>query len=117
MKNKIEKEVVFLDLEWDLNKSEADSFRSLHDALRYVGLTSGLHINETLTLPRLQSKWPSKISILPLVLGCIGLAFNILALLVFSASKTFRKTSFRFYIYTFALVNCASILTYEFFSS
>ncbi|CAF3295617.1 unnamed protein product [Rotaria socialis] len=113
MRNKVEKESAFFDLERNPNKSEVDSFESLYDALRYVGLTSGLHINETVTLPPLQSKWSSTINILPLGLGCIGLVFNILALLIFSTSKTFRKTSFRFYIYAFALVNCASVLTHS----
>ncbi|CAF1282030.1 unnamed protein product, partial [Rotaria magnacalcarata] len=115
MGNQIEKEYVFFNDEWNLNKSEVNSVESLYNAVRYVGLTSGLQINDTLTLPRLQSKWSSTRSILPLVLGCIGLVFNILALLIFSTSKTFRKTSFRFYIYTFALVNCASVLTHSWF--
>lgn len=92
-----------------MNKTETYSFRSLYDALTYVGLASGLYINETLVLPRLQSKWSSTISILPLVLGFIGLVFNILALFIFSTSKTFRKTSFRYYIYALALINCGSV--------
>ncbi len=93
------------------NKTESDSFESLNHALKYVGLTSGLYIDEKLLLPRLQSKWPSAIGILPLILGFIGLIFNALALLIFTASKTFRQNSFRWYIYAFALINCASILT------
>lgn len=95
-----------------MNETEPYSFESLDDALRYVGLTSGLFINETLlSLPQLSSNWPSVISILPLILGFIGLVFNILALLIFTASKTFRENSFRCYIYAFVFINCASILT------
>jgi len=93
------------------NKTESDSFKSLYDALKYVGIASGLYINETSLLPGLQSKWPSAIGIIPLILGFIGLVFNALALLIFTASKTFRQNSFRWYIYAFALINCASILT------
>ena len=93
------------------DRNESDPFESLDDVLIYVGLTSGLYINETLLLPRTQSKWPSTISILPLVLGLIGLVFNILALLIFTASRTFRQNSFRWYIYALTLINCASILT------
>ncbi|CAF1048826.1 unnamed protein product [Adineta steineri] len=95
------------------DRSEQDTFESLNDALKYVGLTSGLFINETLLLPRSQSKWPSAISILPLILGFIGLVFNILALLIFTASRTFRQNSFRWYIYALTLINCASILTHS----
>ncbi len=94
-----------------MNDSELDPFESLYDALRYVGLTSGLYINETLLLRPLPSNWPSAISILPLILGFIGLIFNILALLIFTASRTFRENSLRCYIYTLVIVNCASILT------
>ncbi|CAF1315385.1 unnamed protein product [Rotaria sp. Silwood1] len=96
-----------------MNKTDLDSFGSLYDALRYVGVTSGLYINETLVSPRLKSKWSSVISILPLILGLIGLIFNILALLIFKTSKTFQKNSFRYYIYAFAIINCASVLTHS----
>ncbi|CAF2432527.1 unnamed protein product [Rotaria sp. Silwood2] len=96
-----------------MNKTDPDSFGSLYDALVYVGVTSGLYINETLALPRLKSKWSSFISILPLILGLIGLIFNILALLIFKTSKTFQKNSFRYYIYAFAIINCASVLTHS----
>lgn len=93
------------------DKNETEPFESLSDVLRYVGLTSGLYINESLLMPRSQSKWPPALSLLPLVLGFIGLVFNILALLIFTASRTFRQNSFRWYIYALTLVNCASILT------
>ncbi|CAF1294641.1 unnamed protein product [Adineta ricciae] len=95
------------------NKSELDRFESLDAALSYVGLTSGLYINETLLSPRSPSNWASATSILPLLLGFIGLVFNILALLIFTASKTFRKNSFRWYIYALTLINCASILSHS----
>lgn len=95
-----------------MNDTESDPFESLNDALEYVGLTSGLYINETLLSPRqLSSKWPSILSTLPLILGFIGLLFNVLALLIFTVSKTFRENSFRCYIYAFVFINCASILT------
>jgi hypothetical protein len=94
-----------------MNITEIDPSALLFDALKYVRDTSGLHINETLLLPRSQSKWPSTISILSLSLGFIGLLFNILALLIFAASKTFRQNSFRCYIYAFVFVNCGSIIT------
>ncbi len=95
-----------------MNESKLDPFESLHDALKYVGLTSGLHINESvLLLPHSLPNWPSILSLLPLSLGFIGLIFNILALLIFTASKTFRENSFRCYIYAFVSVNCACILT------
>jgi len=94
-----------------MNDSESDPFESLYEALRYVGLASGLYINETLLSPPSPSNWPSTISVLPLILGFIGLIFNILALLIFTASKTFRENSFRCYIYAFVFINCASILT------
>ncbi|UJR26786.1 hypothetical protein I4U23_008099 [Adineta vaga] len=97
------------------DKGEPGQFESLNAALKYVGLTSGLFINETLLLPRSQSTLPSAISILPLVLGSIGLVFNILALLIFTTSKTFRQNSFRWYIYALTLINCASILTHSWF--
>ncbi len=95
-----------------MNETQSDPFASLHDLLKYVGLTSGLHINETLLLlPRSLSNWSSAISILPLILGFIGLIFNIIALVIFTASKTFRENSFRCYIYVCFSINCASILT------
>jgi hypothetical protein len=93
-----------------MNETESDLFDSLHDALRYVGLASGLYINETLLSPQLPSNWLSVMSILPLILGFLGLIFNILALLIFTISKTFGENSFRFYIYAFVFINCASIL-------
>ena len=93
-----------------MNTNTTESFASLYDALKYVGLTSGLFMNETLVL-RTQIIRPSIINLIPLILGFIGLIFNILALLIFSASQTFRQSSFRCYIYAFVLVNCASILT------
>jgi hypothetical protein len=94
-----------------MNINANDSFASLYEALKYVGFTSGLYINETLILPRAQTIRPSIVNLIPLILGFIGLIFNILALLIFTASKTFRQSSFRCYIYAFVLVNCASILT------
>ncbi|CAF1324624.1 unnamed protein product [Rotaria sp. Silwood1] len=95
----------------DFNTTE--SFESLYDALTYVGFASGLYINQTLILPQEQSIWSSILNLIPLILGIIGLIFNILALLIFTASKTFRQGSFRCYIYTFVLVNCASILSHS----
>ena len=83
---------------------------SLNDALKFVGLTSGLFINETLVF-RTANNRPTLSNSIPLVLGFIGLIFNILALFIFTVSKTFRQSSFRCYIYAFVLVNCASILT------
>jgi len=94
-----------------MNINATDSFASLYEALKYVSFTSGLYINETLILPRAQTIRPSIVNLIPLILGFIGLIFNILALLIFTASKTFRQCSFRCYIYAFVLVNCASILT------
>jgi hypothetical protein len=94
-----------------MNINGTDSFSSLYEALKYVSFTSGLYINETLILPRAQTIRPSILNLIPLILGFIGLIFNILALLIFTASKTFRQSSFRCYIYAFVLVNCASILT------
>ncbi len=93
-----------------MNTNATESFASLYDALKYVGLTSGLFMNETLVL-RTQIIRPSIINLIPLILGFIGLIFNILALLIFTVSRTFRQSSFRCYIYAFVLVNCASILT------
>ncbi len=93
-----------------MNTNATESFASLYDALKYVGLTSGLFMNETLVL-RTQIIRPSIINLIPLILGFIGLIFNILALLIFTVSQTFRQSSFRCYIYAFVLVNCASILT------
>ncbi|CAF1187025.1 unnamed protein product [Rotaria sordida] len=95
----------------DLNATE--SFESLFEALNYVGFASGLYINQTLILPQRQSIWSSILNLIPLILGIIGLIFNILALIIFTASKTFRQSSFRCYIYAFVLVNCASILTHS----
>ena len=88
------------------------TFRSLNDALNFVGLTSGLFINETLVFKTVSNR-PTISNSIPLILGLIGLIFNILALLIFTASKTFRQSSFRCYIYAFVLVNCASILTHS----
>jgi len=88
-----------------------DSFASLNDALKFVGFASGLYLNETVVSLPTQSIWPSVLNLIPLSLGIIGLIFNILALLLFTASKTFRQSSFRCYIYAFVVVNCASILT------
>ncbi|CAF0921233.1 unnamed protein product [Rotaria sordida] len=96
-----------------MNQTDLYSFVSLLEAIKYVGTTSGLYINETLVLLPLKSKWSSIISILPLILGFIGLLFNILALLIFKTSRTFRKNSFRYYIYAFAIINCASVLTHS----
>ena len=93
-----------------MNKTESHSFGSLDDALRYLGSASGLYINKTLLLARSQSKWQLTRSLLPLILGFVGLVFNILALLTFSVSKTFRQNSFRYYIYALAVVNCLSML-------
>ncbi len=98
------------DLQWKMNMNITESFASLYDALKFVGLTSGLFINETLIL-RTATIRPSIVNLIPLILGIIGLIFNILALLIFTASKTFRQSSFRCYIYAFVLVNCASSLT------
>jgi hypothetical protein len=94
-----------------MNTSASDSFESLFDALSYVRFTSGLNLNESSVLQRTQSIWSSVSTLIPLILGFIGLIFNILALLIFTASQTFRQSSFRCYIYAFVLVNCASILT------
>ncbi len=94
-----------------MNDTESDPFESLNDALSYVRIASGLSINETSSSPPLSSNWLLVISVLPLILGFIGLLFNILASLIFTASKTFRENSFRCYIYAFVFINCASILT------
>ncbi|CAF3159672.1 unnamed protein product [Rotaria sp. Silwood2] len=96
-----------------MDPNTTESFESLYDALSYVGFASGLYINQTLILPQRQSIWSSILNLIPLILGIIGLIFNILALLIFTASKTFRQGSFRCYIYAFVLVNCASILTHS----
>jgi len=88
-----------------------DLFASLNDALKFVGFASGLYLNETVISVPTQPIWPSVLNLIPLSLGIIGLIFNILALLLFTASKTFRQSSFRCYIYAFVIVNCASILT------
>jgi len=95
------------------NTTSIDLFQTLQDALEYMGFTSGMFINDTniVLSPSIPANWPSVISILPLILGFIGLVFNILSLLIFTASKTFRENSFRCYIYAFVLINCASILT------
>lgn len=87
-----------------------ETFGSLNDALNFVGLTSGLFINDTLVFKTATNR-PTISNLIPLFLGLIGLVFNILALIIFTASKTFRQSSFRCYIYAFVLVNCASILT------
>lgn len=94
-----------------MNTNTTEPFASLYDALKYVSFTSGLFINETLILPRAQTIRPSALNLIPLILGLVGLIFNILALLIFTASQTFRQSSFRCYIYAFVLVNSASILT------
>ena len=95
-----------------MNETKSGLFASIDDALKYVALTSGLYINETaVLLPSSLPHSPSVLSLLPLSLGVIGLVFNILALLIFTASKTYRENSFRCYIYAFVLVNCACILT------
>lgn len=96
--------------QWNMEMNTTGTFGSLNDALKFVGLTSGLFINETLVF-RTANNRPTLSNSIPLILGIIGLIFNILALLIFTASKTFRQSSFRCYIYAFVLVNCASILT------
>jgi hypothetical protein len=94
-----------------MNTNGTDLLALLNDALKYVSLSSGLSINETNILSRTSPNSSSLFHTIPLILGLIGLIFNILALLIFTASKTFRQSSFRCYIYAFVLVNCASILT------
>ena len=101
----------FDDLQWNMSANGSESFATLQDALNYVEFTSGMHINESVLPVRKQSIWLSVLNLIPLSLGFIGLLFNILALLIFTASKTFRQSPFRYYIYSFVLVNCASILT------
>jgi hypothetical protein len=96
-----------------MSETKNDSYESLQDALNYVAFAAGMYINETSVVlsPSSPANWPMAISILPLILGFIGLVFNSLALLIFTASKTFRENSFRCYIYALVLINCASILT------
>lgn len=96
--------------QWNMKMNITGTFGSLNDALKFVGLTSGLFLNETLVF-RTANNRPTLSNSIPLILGIIGLIFNILALLIFTVSKTFRQSSFRCYIYAFVLVNCASILT------
>lgn len=93
-------------------ETDSDAFASFNDALKYVALTSGLFINETVVLlPETRPHIPSVLSLLPLTLGVIGLVFNIFSVVIFTASKTYRENSFRCYIYAFVIVNCACILT------
>ncbi|CAF0769528.1 unnamed protein product [Adineta ricciae] len=101
------------DLQWNMNANGSESFATLQDALNYVEFTSGMHINESVVPVPKQSIWLSVLNLIPLSLGIIGLLFNILALLIFTASKTFRQSPFRYYIYAFVLVNCASILSHS----
>lgn len=100
---------LFDDLQWDMNTNSSE-FSSLQDALKFVGYSTGLHINESYLILQSRSIWPSLLNLIPLSLGFIGLIFNILALLIFTASRTFRKSPFRCYIYAFVLANCASIM-------
>ncbi|CAF4062986.1 unnamed protein product, partial [Rotaria magnacalcarata] len=93
-----------------MDTNTTESFVSLFDAIKYVASASGLFINQTLTFPQRQSIGSSILNLIPLLLGAIGLIVNILALLIFTVSKTFRQSSFRCYIYAFVLANCASIL-------
>ena len=93
------------------NYNLTDSFASLSDALKFVSFTSGLFINETFMLPSTSSKWSSIISVIPLILGSIGLIFNLMALFIFPTSKTFRQSSFHCYIYAFVTVNSVSIIS------
>ncbi|UJR22324.1 hypothetical protein I4U23_025386 [Adineta vaga] len=104
---------LFDDLQWNMNTNGTEAFSSLREALEFVGYTTGLHINESAITLREKSIWPSVLNLIPLSLGFIGLIFNILALLIFTASKTFRRSPFRCYIYAFVLANCASIFTYS----
>ena len=99
------------DPQWSMNANGSDSFATLQDALNYLEFTSGMYINEAVVSVPKKSVWPSILNLIPLSLGIIGLIFNILALLIFTASKTFRQSPFRYYIYAFMLVNCASILS------
>ncbi|CAF1968239.1 unnamed protein product [Rotaria magnacalcarata] len=96
-----------------MDTNTTESFVSLFDAIKYVASASGLFINQTLTFPQRQSIGSSILNLIPLLLGAIGLIVNILALLIFTVSKTFRQSSFRCYIYAFVLANCASILSYS----
>ena len=93
----------------DVNTS--GSFTPWNDSVEYIIQTTGLQINQTSNLPGRSSVRPSILNLLPLIMGIIGLSFNIVALLIFTASKTFRQSSFCCYIYAFVLVNCASIVT------
>lgn len=95
-----------------MSANQSDLFASLDDALRVIHSAAGLYLNESYTFRRQEIR-PSIINLIPLILGFIGLVFNILALVIFTASKTFRQGSFRCYIYVFVLVNCASILTHS----
>ena len=85
------------------------STKSLREDLKYIDDVMGYN-SSSVGAPQ-RYKWPSVMYTIPLVLGFVGFIFNILALFVFTASKNFRRSSFRCYIYAFVLANCVSILT------
>lgn len=86
-----------------------NSSESLRAAMQYIDSVRGYNGSD-FGAPRTR-QWPSILNTIPLILGFVGLIFNILALLVFTASKNFRRSSFRCYIYAFVLANCVSIVT------
>ena len=94
-----------------MDVADSSSFSSLYDALEYIARASGLRLNLTSILPRRPPAQSLILNLLPLILGTVGLAFNIIALLIFTTSRTFRQSSFHCYIYAFVLVNCATIVT------
>lgn len=105
-----ENELRIDDVIWNMNDTDVDLSKLLDEAVRYIVLQSSLQLNESRSLPKYSPILLAVVNILPLFLGLIGLIFNILALVTFSASKTFLKSSFRCYIYAFVLLNCASII-------
>ncbi|CAF1177184.1 unnamed protein product [Adineta steineri] len=96
-----------------MTSNASETGGQLQEVLKYLGFTSGLRLNETESQVPIKSIWPSVLNLIPLSLGVVGLIFNILALLIFTASRTFRQSPFRCYIYAFVLVNCASILSHS----
>ena len=89
----------------------SDAFASLDDALDYVKSVSGMQINMTLLTDDENTLWTLVVNILPLIVSTIGFLVNILSVILFTVSKTFLKSSLRYYINTFVFINCISILT------
>lgn len=88
-----------------------NSFKSLDDVLAFLGSTTGLQVNMTVIQPISEPIWLSLLNITPLLLGTVGFIVNILSIIVSKTSKTFRKSSLRYYIYFFVSINCATILS------